>query len=69
MLTIVCISLYFAIVHGCGSPPPPPTPAPTYADAPKKPPAPPPVVKVVRTQEQNMGFNKCYRKCDGHNGE
>jgi len=54
------------VIDACSTarraPPPPPPP-----EAPPAPLAPPPIVKVVRTQEENVGFNKCYRKCSGQN--
>lgn len=38
----------------------------SFHSAPPAPPVPPPIVKVVRQQEQVVGFNKCYRKCNGN---
>lgn len=66
MNSLLLVLALAATVDACSSsrrtPPPPPPP-----EAPPAPKAPPPIVKVVRTQEQNVGFNKCYRKCSGQN--
>jgi hypothetical protein len=62
---LLVLVLGMSAVDACSRRRPPPPPPPP--EAPPAPQAPPPIVKVVRTQEQNVGFNKCLRKCAGQN--
>ena len=62
VLLLIAVLAVLSTTEACNRRRRPPPPPPR---APPPPEAPPPIVKVVRTQEQNVGFNKCYRKCDG----